>query len=177
MNPLAGPWLPDGSRLSIVRDGLTQSPLRKAGSPRDLSVRHQAVTLNVTSSSDTSCGSSLLTNLDTATTGSSTPYPDSTMPQDDTDINVYYLEIQPQLADQEPPVFEQERSARNFKHLSAAKRVQMSESFPGALDLVLSMNPDYWKMEYGASVYLSPCKRLLLTTARLASSPSRQTTL
>ncbi|KAI6888326.1 hypothetical protein KC360_g1004 [Hortaea werneckii] len=68
------------------------------------------------------------------------------------DMSAHYLEANPGLKDQSPDVFVQETHPRSFKRFAMADRVDMAEAYPGAMDVVTSMNPEYYQMPYGTRV-------------------------
>ncbi|KAI7340363.1 hypothetical protein KC315_g743 [Hortaea werneckii] len=77
-----------------------------------------------------------------------------TLPSSDhlSDMSPHYLEANPGLKDQSPEVFIQETHPRSFKRFAMTDRVEMAEMYPGAMDAVNKLNPEYYQMPYGTRV-------------------------
>ncbi|KAI6839240.1 hypothetical protein KC340_g3009 [Hortaea werneckii] len=77
-----------------------------------------------------------------------------TLPSSDhlSDMSPHYLEANPGLKDQSPEVFIQETHPRSFKRFAMTDRVEMAEMYPGAMDEVNKLNPEYYQMPYGTRV-------------------------
>lgn len=69
-------------------------------------------------------------------------------------ISPHYLELHPELANANTPMFTQETHPRDFKRL-LLKGIEVAEAFPGAKETVKALNADFFIMPYGVSNVLS----------------------
>jgi len=85
---------------------------------------------------------------------------------DDTSSDVSFMsdhdaDVYPELRSQKPPVYQQPGHPQGFKRLTMGGRVEFEEAFPGALEIVSSLNPDFYSIPYGVSSRRAqPYKRL-----------------
>ncbi|KAK3105488.1 hypothetical protein LTR53_018335, partial [Teratosphaeriaceae sp. CCFEE 6253] len=67
-------------------------------------------------------------------------------------VSEHYANAHPELDGQNPPVYTQTHHPLAFKRLAMTSDAAFEQAWPGSLEMVSSLNPDYFTLPYGTRI-------------------------